>query len=253
MNANVHVPWEDSLIYNMSHFPASPGRFPTGRCPYHVFLCDIRRSVSGIYIMKLSARINSKNASQLPEITSSRNKHQNVSFAVQMWVNIATLTWPFGMLKALALKMLPCSTSCFQSFLPFRALPGWDTRRMQICHPCHSNNYSLTEVLCHILTSVHMTHHSAGKQEVLHSGRKSKGRHTSGHYPSCPSSVVIRVYLTTPKQNTFGHTIRKEDQGYEFSLHLTSWTPWEKELQPRACYTLPIPSWPHLSPQCIGT
>lgn len=34
--------------------------------------------LSQAYIMKLSLRINSKNASQLPEITRNRNKHPNV-------------------------------------------------------------------------------------------------------------------------------------------------------------------------------
>lgn len=76
--------------------------------------------------------------------------------------------------------------SYFQSFLHFPALPGWDMCRMQICHPCHSNNYGLTDVLCHILQSLHMTHHSAGKQEVLHLEEEVKRTPRLGTIPFLP-------------------------------------------------------------------
>lgn len=43
-----------------------------------------------------------------------------------------------------------------------------------ICHSCHSNNYGLSDLLCHILKSLHVTHHSAGEQEALHLGEEIK-------------------------------------------------------------------------------
>jgi len=110
---------------------------------------------------------------------------------MRMLVNITTLMWHPGMLKALASKMLLCSHELFPALLAF---PGSTWMRYvhtkAICHPCHSNNYGWSDLPCHILKSLHMTHHSAGKQEALHLGRKSKGRHASGQYPSYPSSGV---------------------------------------------------------------
>lgn len=54
-------------------------------------------------------------------------------------------------------------------------------------------------------------------------GRKSKGHHTSGQYRSYPSSVIILIYLATPKQSMFNHTLRKEGQGCEFTLVFHIW------------------------------
>lgn len=98
-------------------------------------------------------------------------------FAVRMLVSITTSMWHFWMLKVLNDYYQRCShvaMSYFQPFFYFLALPGWDMCKKQICHPCHSNNYSLSDLLCHILKSLHMTHHSAGKQEALHLGEEVK-------------------------------------------------------------------------------
>ena len=56
------------------------------------------------------------------------------------------------MLKALASKTLPCSHELFSAL---RAFPGstW-TRHVHtkaICHTCHSTNYGLSDLLCHVL------------------------------------------------------------------------------------------------------
>lgn len=162
--------------------------------------------------------------------------------AMRLLVNI-TLMRLFRMLKALASKMLPCSQELFPALL---ALPGstWMryARMKAICHPCHSNNYGLSGLLCHILRALHMTHHPAGKQEMLHLGEEVKGCHTSGQYPSYPSRVVILIHQATPKQGMFNHSFGEEDQAVSLHYCLTSETPsCDKERQPNAPSTDPIP------------
>lgn len=56
------------------------------------------------------------------------------------------------MLKALASKTLPCSHELFSAL---RAFPGSTWMRYvhtkAICHTCHSTNYGLSDLVCHVL------------------------------------------------------------------------------------------------------
>lgn len=140
-------------------------------------------------------------------------------FAMRTQVNITTLMWHFWTLKApndQPWEMLPCSHELFPALLVF---PGFTWMGYeQICHSYHSNNQGLTHLLCHILKSLHMTHHSAGKQEVLHLGEEVKRTPRLRTTPFLLKQYIILIYQATPKQSMFYHTNRKEDQGCEFTL-----------------------------------
>lgn len=112
--------------------------------------------------------------------------------------------------------MLPYGHELFPALL---AYPGFTWMEYaQICHSYHSNNYGLTHLLCHILKSLHMTHHSAGKQEMLHLGEEVKRTPHLRTTPFLLKQCIILIDQATPKQSTFNHTNSKEDQGCEFTL-----------------------------------
>lgn len=164
----------------MSHSPYIPqGAFSHDCAPGHISMYNYSTylGLSQAHIKHFtnpSLWINSNNVSQLPEIKKmeiiiriqicNENSGKHDYFDMALWVVEST--------KWLVLGML--ATSYFQPSLYFLALPGWDVCWKQICYTCHTNNYGLTGLLCHILKSLLMTHHSAGKQEVLHLGEEVK-------------------------------------------------------------------------------
>lgn len=217
--------------------------------PVHVSMCHTQ-----VYLKHISwnshSELTLKNAFQLPEITRNRNKHLNVQicsendskhcyFDVTVLLDVESTKWLAPQ------RCCHVAMSYFQSFSLFLALPGWDTCRMQICHPCIQ--IIMAWLMSCVTSSRLFTWLTIQLESRKHPiwGRKSKGHHTSGQYPSNPSCVIILVYLATPKQSMFNHIIRKEDLGYEFTLCLTSKTSWKKELQ--------LGSWLNLSLQSTET
>lgn len=124
------------------------------------------------------------------------------------------------------------ATCYFQLGLNVPALPGWEACRKQIYHPFHPIIMACL-VFCVTSLSLYMTHPSAESRKCSIWGRKSKGCHAWGQSPSYPSSVVIiLMYQATPKHSTFNHTLRREDQGCEFTpaFHIETWGATTKNL-----------------------
>ena len=71
---------------------------------------------------------------------------------MRMLGNMTALMWHLWMLKAQASKTLPCSHELFSAL---HAFPGSTWMRYvhtkAICHTCHSTNYGLSDLVCHVL------------------------------------------------------------------------------------------------------
>lgn len=164
-------------------------------------------------------------------------------FAVRMLVNITTLMWHFGSLKALdhsPWEMLPCSHELFPAL---HAFPGFTWMGYaRICHSYHSNNQGLTHLLCHILKSLHMTHHSAGKQEVLHLGEEVKRTPRLRTTLFSLSSVLFSSTRQHPNRVCFITPTERKIRAVGLHQCLTSETSCDQELQPRGCSTDPLPA-----------
>lgn len=161
---------------------------------------------------------------------------------MRMPVNTTSLMWHFWMLKELNdyfQRGCHIAISYFQSFLHILALPGWDMHRMQICHPCHSNNYGLTDLLCHVLKYLRMTHHSVGKQEVLHLGEEVKRMPHLRTIPFLPKQCYYSHLPGNTQTEYVYHTIRKEDQDCKFTLVFHIWDTMRKRATSKTLFHQP--------------